>query len=155
MFFSIHELPTSARPFLRFVVGAENDDIDELSGLFQFDGVDDDSSLAEWERTAIEEAYAWFNAHLKVPPFGEISRYHRRTCWFRSDAGEHIRRMWELVALMRHLGWPVRFVWTHDPGQLVYYDQHQVVARRSNARHVCSCVHETSISRRGCHDLAA
>ena len=146
MFVSFSQLPTSAVPFVRFVVGAEHDNVDELHGPFRFDCALDDPSLEEWERAALEEMYAWFNAHLKVPPFSQFNRKGPFACWFRSDAGEPIRRMWDLVALVRELGWPARFVRSNDPGELVYFDEHQIVARRKEVRPTRGSIYETSIS---------
>lgn len=124
------QLPRAARPFLRFVVGADFDRVSRLEGLFRssFRPDADEKWIPEWQREELRAALAWFNKHLRVPPFQRQRLSRSAVCWFRSDAGESLVRMWELANLLREMEVPVRLVRTHEPGKLLWVDEHQVVA---------------------------
>jgi hypothetical protein len=124
-------LPRCARPYLRFVVGADFDRPRRLAGPFQSAHCpddEDDDSVPEWFRVELTEAHAWFQQHLTVPPFDTHRRWWAAVCWFRSDAGEPLARMWELARLLRAMDVPVRLLRTHKPGHVLWSDAHQIVA---------------------------
>ena len=124
-------MPPAARPFVRFVVGPKSQPAHTLDGVFQFgDLPDHPPGWTAEDDEAVEEAYGWFNAHLVVPPLLKSTRTGVLACWFRSDAGEMLCRTWELARKICNAGLPVRYVWTNHPGPIVYFDEHQVVARR-------------------------
>jgi hypothetical protein len=124
-------LPPAARPFVRFVVGPISEPADKLNGVFRFPESWDDSPRCTPERReAIEAAYRWFNEHLIVPAFGEIAEPSRTACWFRSDAGPMLPKIWQLALEIADLGLAVRYIWTNHPGPIVYFDEHQIVTRR-------------------------
>ena len=50
-------------------------------------------------------------------------------CWFQDHARDPIRHMEVMVALIEDCGVPVDRNWTRDPGQLLYRDKWQVVAK--------------------------
>ncbi len=119
--------------FLRFVVGTEAENAFWLIGVFTMAReMRDRGELYEYESRWLEEVFEWFNTHLPCPPFGEKRRAGKWTqdavSWFRDDAGEALRRMWDLVALLREHGVAVRVVTTDKPGRIVYSDDYQVVA---------------------------
>ena len=138
-----HELPRAARPFVRFVVGAGQDDHRRLAGPFRFqDRAEYDELAPEWLRDELDRVFDWFNDALPVPPFRRCEFPRTAVCWFRSDAGDTVARTWELAVLLREVGLPVRFIRSWEPGQIIYYDDTQIVAdrrwrrkrRRYNAR---------------------
>jgi hypothetical protein len=47
--------------------------------------------------------------------------------WFKDDAGDAISRMWDLVAILRESGVPVRLLRSTNPGRIAYEDDFQVV----------------------------
>jgi len=130
MFASLRQLPRAARPVLRFVVGADFDPISRLEGLFRSSYRPDvsEARLPEWQREELQAAFDWFNEHLRVPPFHSLQLSRSAVCWFRSDAGEPLVRMWRLANLLRQMEVPVRMLRSHEPGRLVWMDEHQVVA---------------------------
>ena len=137
-------LPRGARPYLRFVVGADFDRPRRLAGPFQSPFCPDADTLTlalsqgergaeavpEWYRAELTEAFAWFCENLAVPPFRRHRRWGRAVCWFRSDAGEPLERMWDLAILLRQIDVPVRLLRSHEPGQVLWADEHQIVARK-------------------------
>jgi len=75
----------------------------------------------------------WFNSSLPVPKrFGVRARgvwWDDGVCWFRDDAGDMLHHMEVFIALIEECGVPVTRNWTRDPGQLLYRDRWQVVAK--------------------------
>lgn len=125
--------PGSTHPYVRFVVGADCENPHRLSGLFcHARALRDDGVLQSYEVEWLNEVFAWFNNHLPCPPFLANIKTGRwsldAVSWFRSDAGEALGRMWDLVALLRETGMPVRFIRSSQPGAIVYSDQYQIVA---------------------------
>jgi hypothetical protein len=108
------------------------------AGLFVAAGrVEDSTRTAASTRELLRDYLAWFNNNLVVPSLE--GREWRCLFWFRSEAQEVIQRMWDLVAILEEEDVYVRKVWTTEPGQVVYSDQHQVAAiptRKSNALRV-------------------
>ena len=92
-----------------------------------------DESLPEWLRPPIEELYDWFGANLAVPRrFTVVSRRRRiyaGLCWFRPEAREHIARARELALLIAEAGQPTAMLKTRRPGQVLYRDEFQIVAK--------------------------
>ena len=97
-----------------------------------------------WDRTedtpallAIRRELDWFNEWLPIPrKFGVVAK--RRTwsdgiCWFRDDAREMVAHAWVLAALLEECGVPIERSWTRDPGQILYRDRWQVVAKPERA----------------------
>jgi hypothetical protein len=122
-------LPRTARPFLRFVVGPRCDNVVGLNGLFRFDNLNR-CLQHPVHGAALAEALDWFNENLPAPPGQTMQEHDHSACWFRSDAGESIVRMWDVVSVLQEAGQPVRFVWTDHPGEIVYCDNYQIVALR-------------------------
>lgn len=82
---------------------------------------------------ALRRELDWFNQWLPVPSrFGVVARGRRWSdgiCWFRDEAREMLAHAEVLVALIAECGVPVERLWTRDPGQLLYRDRWQVVAK--------------------------
>jgi hypothetical protein len=92
----------------------------------------DEGRLFRHEEVLLEATYEWLNAHLPCPPFSEKLRNGEWTrdavSWFHADAGEVLRRIWDIVAILKEHDVPVRFVATQRPGKIVYKDEYQIVA---------------------------
>ena len=114
--------------FIRFVVGTEDQHHRGLQGVIQEAGdLKDAGRLEPYEIAWLLSTYAWLNANLPVPPF-ERSRWSDAVvCWFKADAGEPLRKMWELASLLEEHGRPVRVLRSRNPGKVVYEDDYQVV----------------------------
>lgn len=89
---------------------------------------DDDPVLA-----ALRLELDWFNAHLPVPSRFGVTVKRRRwsdgVCWFRDTARDMLGHAYALAALLEDCGVPVQRHWSRDPGQLLYRDRWQVVAK--------------------------
>ena len=81
----------------------------------------------------LADQLAWFEANMAVPTRFSTSRHPRASetaiCWVKASAGDHVRRLRLLVALVEEAG----RVWidelrTERPGYVVFEDDHQVVA---------------------------
>jgi hypothetical protein len=134
--------PTATSPiFIRFVVSAPGECADRIDRLFvHIRALRDESLLEPYESTWLDELYAWFNAELPCPPFSREQFPADAVSWFRSSATRFVTRMWDLAALLREHGQPVKMLKSDDPGVIVYQDDYQVVAhprtvRRQRSRH--------------------
>lgn len=82
---------------------------------------------------ALRRELDWFNDNLPVPRrFGVVAKgvlWRDGVCWFRDDAREMLVHMQALISLVEECGVPVARHWTRDPGQLLYRDRWQVVAK--------------------------
>lgn len=70
--------------------------------------------------------FDWFNDHLTVPQL-DPAYWHARF-WFRDSAQPMVKRLWELVAILRERNLRVELLTAVDPGVIIYHDQHQVAA---------------------------
>lgn len=118
--------------YLRFVVAAPRARL--AFGLFRSEyHPREDPTLPEWLRVPIEEHYAWFNENLPIPRrFTVVSRRRRiyaGICWFRPEAREHIVRARELARLIAEAGRPTATLKARHPGQVLYRDDFQIVAK--------------------------
>jgi len=119
--------------YLRFVEGADSQDERWLTGVITAARIlRDNGRLEPHQVVAVEATFDWFNAHIPCPPFQEKLKSgkwsHDAVAWFRPDASEAIQRMWDLVAVLKDHGVPVRVLRTASPGLIVYRDDYQVVA---------------------------
>lgn len=82
---------------------------------------------------ALRRELDWFNDRLPVPSRLSVRAkgvwWRDGVCWFRDDAREMLAHMQALVSLVEDCGVPVTRSWTRDPGQLLYRDRWQVVAK--------------------------
>jgi len=82
---------------------------------------------------AIRYELDWFNEWLPVPRrFGVVAKgrkWYDGICWFRDQAREAVGHAYVLAALLTECGVPVERTWTRDPGQILYRDRFQVVAK--------------------------
>lgn len=82
---------------------------------------------------ALRRELDWFNDCLPVPNrFGVVARGVRWSdgiCWFRDHAREALAHAFVLATLIEECGVPIARIWTRDPGQILYRDRWQVVAK--------------------------
>lgn len=119
--------------FVRFVVGADSENQARLLGvLTEAHELMERGELFDHEAQTLIEALGWFNDHLPVPPFRAMQRSgkwtDRAVCWFRPEATEPIGRVWDVVAILKEHGTPVRLLTTGRPGRVLFEDRFQVVA---------------------------
>ena len=119
--------------FIRFVVGTDCENAAWLTGVISMARLlNDDGELYRHESELLEESFDWLNEHLPCPPFSAKLRSGEWTrdavSWFRSEATEPVRLIWDIVALLKEHGVSVRLVTTEKPGKIVYQDRYQIVA---------------------------
>ena len=108
--------------FVRFVI--ETPDRGAV-GLFQTsDLIEDDDALPPAARSALANAYRWYNENLPMPP----RQRPEAVFWFRGDAREPIARLRTIVECHRLAGRPIVMLATRAPGRIVYRDAVQVAA---------------------------
>lgn len=116
--------------YLRFIVVAPQA---RPHGLFRSDFRPRGAELPEWLREPVEELYVWFNKNLAIPRrFTVVSRrrhVYAGLSWFRADAHEHIARARELAQLIAAAGHTTAMLKTRHPGQILYRDELQIVAK--------------------------
>jgi len=83
-----------------------------------------DLARDEWKR--VRDILDWFNANLPHPPKNFTTG--RAIFWFKSSAQESIRRVWELVHLLRENGHYVEVHKCRRLGNVLYEDKFQVAA---------------------------
>jgi hypothetical protein len=116
--------------YLRFVVGADNADHRELTGVITESRLlRDDGHLHDFEITWLEEQFDWFNANVPVPPYSKNDWPTDCAAWFKNNkpATEAIKRIWEFVYLLKENGKNVRILKSNAPGYIWYEDELQVV----------------------------
>jgi hypothetical protein len=119
--------------YLRFVEGTESQDGRWLTGVITAaKSLLDDDKLQTYEADIVTSTFDWLNENIPCPPFKKNIRSGKwsrdAVAWFRPEAKEAIRRMWELVAVLEENGVPVRVLRSSEPGLIVYRDEHQIVA---------------------------
>lgn len=91
-----------------------------------------DPALPDWLREPIDKHFRWFNKNLHRP-YNAVSKRRRlhvaAICWFRPEAHAHIARARDLAWLIAEAGHPTAMIKTHRVGQIVYRDEHQIVAK--------------------------
>lgn len=90
----------------------------------------DDAELPAWLREQVDAQYEWFNKNLRIPRNRNGGRIEvTGVCWFRAEALEHIARARHLAWLLAEAGHPTEMITTRRPGQILYRDDFQIVAK--------------------------
>jgi hypothetical protein len=117
--------PRRRHLFLRFSAGPMHPDSHRQKGIFHAsNALHEHGRLTHGGRAALEESRRWFNENLVVPRVND----ERAIFWFRADAAECLRGIWEQVTLVREAGVPVFMLRCTDPGLIVYRDELQIAA---------------------------
>jgi hypothetical protein len=118
--------------FIRFVSGEIDEDSHVSAGLFRAAyKLIREVWLPDYEYDALRETMDWFNEHLKSPynfrlePAGLADQ---SLCWFRATATEHLRRAWEMVAILKEHDIFMRTIKCPRPGYILYEDEAQILA---------------------------
>jgi hypothetical protein len=112
---------------LRFVTTRIDEDSHKPQGLFVASYAllnSGDLTQDEWKQA--REILIWFNKNLPHPPKRFVAG--RAIFWFRSSAEESIRKIWELVHLLRQHEHFVEVQKCKRLGNILYEDKLQVAA---------------------------
>jgi hypothetical protein len=119
--------------YIRFVVGSDGEDHRRLTGIItEARLLRDDGKLEQHQVIWLEETYEWLNEQLPCPPFSTSGWGREAVSWFRDDAKLPIRKMWEIVTLLREHGIAVRVLESRNPGKILYEDDYQIVVKEWN-----------------------
>jgi hypothetical protein len=114
--------------YVRFVVGDEGESHRDQTGIFTEARIlRDEGGFEPYEVELLEDTYAWFNEHLPCPPFSSNNWGRTSASWFKDSAQVFVDRMWDIVAILREHGIPVRKRRSQHPGKRLYEDEFQVV----------------------------
>jgi len=117
------------REYVRFVIGRKDGDSHVEQGIFQAA-----AQALEWqtitgsEADKLKDLKGWFNQNLEKPTSFGRDRAQRGVCWFKTDATDHISRIWTIVEILERNGISVKKIRTDRPGYVVYEDAWQLVA---------------------------
>jgi hypothetical protein len=115
--------------YVRFVVRSDKDRPCSLTGVITEARILRDRGVLEpHEQEWLEQIFEWYNDHLPCPPFSQKRWSKNAISWFKDGAGDLIKRIWDVVALLKEHGVPVRILRTDKPGMILYEDEFQVVA---------------------------
>ena len=92
-----------------------------------------DPATPDWLADEISKECKWFNQNLPFPKRLAVKSRKRwrklGVCWFRSEALVHIKRAWGLKSLIEEAGGNIIVLRRENPGELLYEDSYQVVAK--------------------------
>jgi hypothetical protein len=115
--------------YLRFTISERDTQSQTRKGLFTAAyELREGGKLSGSEVAQLQGLIDWFKKHLPVPTCFRRPESRRAICWFLSDAGQPLTRMWGLVNFLENKGVFVRLYKTDDPGVRLYRDEYQVVA---------------------------
>jgi hypothetical protein len=121
--------PLEKHEYIRFMVDLKDKDSNVGRGIFQA------AALAvEWRNIGgadadeLGEIQNWFGKNLNRPTSFGRDKLRLGICWFKTDATEHIARIWEMVRILEQNGIYVKKIITDRPGYVVYEDEWQLVA---------------------------
>ena len=116
--------------YLRFTIAQKDPDSGQPQGVFvAAHALHDSGTLTSDECEQIRDGLSWFNKHLPVPHYSKFGE--ECIFWLKAEATEVIRRMWQIVNIMRAHDVVVE-VWRADRLWCISYrDEYQVAATRS------------------------
>lgn len=114
--------------YIRFVVGGDEEDHRQLTGLVtEARLLRDRNELTAAEEEQLEATYRWLNANLPCPPFSSAGWSRNAVAWFKDSATGSIQQMRMLAVLLAQHDCPVRMLRSRNPGKVLYEDDDQVV----------------------------
>ncbi len=120
------------REYVRFVVGRKDEDSHVEQGVFQAVArALEWQSITDSDADELNELRAWFSENLEKPTSFGRDKLRLGICWFKTDATEHISRIWEMIRILERHGIYVKKIRTDKPGYVIYEDKWQLVAEPS------------------------
>jgi hypothetical protein len=87
------------------------------------------NELPEYEQDWLGSDLNWLEMHLKIPTILRMPGHRRAICWFHPRAARPISKVRSIVLLLEEHGVRIRMVKTNKPGQIIYEDGWQIVAK--------------------------
>jgi len=115
--------------YIRFVVGLKDEDSHVEQGIFQAAAQALElQNITGSDAVELYELRTWFNDNLEEPASFGRSKLPLGICWFKTDATEHISRIWAMANILERNGIYVKKLRTNRPGYIIYEDEWQLVA---------------------------
>jgi hypothetical protein len=111
------------------LLGTDRDSGRKLGVLVAAHRLRDEADLTSEEHTILGEALGWFNQNLNIPECLKKPENRRALSWFKPTAKKPLARMWSLVEVLRAHGVNITVHKARDPGEILYEDGWQVVAK--------------------------
>ena len=87
-----------------------------------------DKSMEQEDADLFVEIDDWFADHLPWPP--QCKRQEPVVCWFKTENSEEMLKMIRpALWLLERYNHPYYLVYTNTPGEIVYEDKYQIVAK--------------------------
>jgi hypothetical protein len=83
-------------------------------------------TLPGWEYARLDDIISWFERHLPLPDRSKLKP--RTIFWFKPNGHRFIRKIWDVVAVLKENGLHVEMLKTARPGRVCYEDDYQVAA---------------------------
>lgn len=96
-------------------------------GIFQL--ALDRPDLPKYAFDELQTNMAWLRQHLKSPEILDEDEHYRAIAWFKPEAHEPLERIWAIKAVLEEFGYPIDLVKTTTPGQVIYEDEWQIIAK--------------------------
>ena len=116
--------------FLRFQGQKPNLGTKSKLGIFQpaFE-LRDRHDLPSYAHDELQSNLEWLRMHLKSPALLKKEEHYRAIAWFKPEAREPLKRIWAIKAVFEEFGYRVDLLRSADPGQIIYEDGWQVIAK--------------------------
>ena len=115
--------------YIRFMIELKDDESNVGRGIFQAAAVAvERGNISGADADELGELRNWFGKNLDRPTSFGRDTLRLGICWFKTGAGEHIARIWEMVRILERNGIYVKKIRTDRPGYVVYEDEWQLVA---------------------------
>ncbi len=99
-------------------------------GIFQLAfELRDRGDLPVYAYDELQKNLTWLKMHLKSPSILKDDEHYRAIAWFKPTAHEPLKRIWAIKAVLEEFGYRIEMVKTDDPGQVIYEDGWQVIAK--------------------------
>jgi hypothetical protein len=115
--------------YLRFETHLIDRRSNQRQGIFQAAGeLIENADLTKGDHQLFKSALSWFNQNVHIPACLNTRENRRAVCWFKGSGNDAIKRVWDLVALLKEQGVAVRIIQKRELGKILYDDKWQVVA---------------------------
>lgn len=116
--------------YIRFQGKRPNPGTNSKLGIFQLAfELRDDPQTPEHAYQTLKENLEWLKMHLKSPTVLDEQSNFRAISWFKDSAEIPLKHIWEIRHTLEDHGYHIDLIKTDDPGNIIYADGWQVVAK--------------------------
>ncbi|MEM7359893.1 MAG: hypothetical protein AAF431_12405 [Pseudomonadota bacterium] len=116
--------------YVRFQGKRQNRKSSSRLGIFQLAfELRDEGDIPKYQEEILLENIAWLKEYLKSPAVLRDEENFRAISWFHPRADEPIKKIREIKVILEEHGYHIDQVTTRDPGEVIYEDGFQIVAK--------------------------